>query len=584
MFQRFLERLRNFKVLDPACGSGNFLYLSLRTLKDLEHRANVEAEALGLQRQFPTVGPDCVLGIEINAYAAKLARVTVWIGEIQWMLQHGYQPNSNPILRSLETIERRDAVLDSETETSWPAVDVVIGNPPFLGSRRITTVLGEEYVTSLRSAYSGQVPNGADLVCYWFHKALSHLETGKAKKFGLVATQSIRRGASRRVLEKISDIGEIFDAWQDEPWVNDGADVRVSLVCAGAEPMDKRHLDGSPVDRIDAGLTARTFDLSLAQPLPTNLGVAFQGIIPRGRFDIDDETARSWFSLSNVNGRTNADVLRPFIIARDLTGRPRHKWIVDFSEDSSEMEAAQYELPFEHARANVYEARQKTRQKRSKERWWVYERYRREMREAVSGLSRYIATPRVSKHRLYRWYPNVVLPDARLYVIARDDDVTFGILHSRIHEVWALANSSRHGVGNDPTYNATSCFENFPFPDGLTLDLAHTEFANASAQQISEAAEELNRLRENWLNPPEWITTTSGPSAGHPIRIDALPSHETELKQRTLTELYNQRPAWLDLIHESLDRAVFAAYGWDEALSDNDILEALLALNLQRME
>lgn len=209
----FLERLRLFRVLDPACGSGNFLYLALQTLKDLEHQAILEAEALGLPRQFPSVGPEAVHGIELNPYAAELARVTVWIGEIQWMIQHGYGHSTNPILRPLDTIEQRDAVLNEDgTEAEWPAADVIIGNPPFLGGSKLLSGLGDNYTQTLRTCYQGRVPGGADLVCYWFEKARAQIEAEKSARAALVATNSIRGGANRKVLERINETGRIFHA------------------------------------------------------------------------------------------------------------------------------------------------------------------------------------------------------------------------------------------------------------------------------------------------------------------------------------------------------------------------------------
>ena len=175
LYKAFLDRLRRFRVLDPACGSGNFLYLALQTLKDLEHRASIEAEALGLPREFPRVGPEQLLGIEINPYAAELARVSVWIGEIQWMQRNGFGIAKNPILRPLDTIECRDAILTSDgTEPKWPAADVIIGNPPFLGGKLLIGSLGEDYVYTLFDRYEGRVPAEADLVCYWYAKAASN--------------------------------------------------------------------------------------------------------------------------------------------------------------------------------------------------------------------------------------------------------------------------------------------------------------------------------------------------------------------------------------------------------------------------
>jgi MmeI, DNA-methyltransferase domain len=236
LYHDFLVRLRAFRVLDPACGSGNFLYLALQALKDLEHQAGIEAEALGLQREFPQVGPETMLGIEINPFAAELARVSVWIGHIQWTRRHGYAAPSDPVLQSLNTIECRDAILTEDGKIAeWSKSDVIIGNPPFLGDKAMIGVLGQEYTQCLRTTYLSQIPGAVDLVCYWFTKALQALRDGKARRSGLVATQSIRKGANRTVLDKVSKHCTIFEAWSDEEWTVEGANVRVSLVCFSAE-------------------------------------------------------------------------------------------------------------------------------------------------------------------------------------------------------------------------------------------------------------------------------------------------------------------------------------------------------------
>ncbi len=581
--QSYLERLRNYRVLDPACGSGNFLYLALQSLKDLEHRANIEAEALGLERHSPMVGPEAVHGIEINTYAAELARVTIWIGEIQWMLRHGYSVNRNPILKPLESIEQRDAIInDDGTEPEWPLADAIVGNPPFLGSRWMHESLGEEYSTSLRRLYRDSVPDGADLVSYWFHKAHKQISLDLATNIGLVATQSIRRGASRAVLESLISNCSITDAWQDEPWINDGASVRVSLICASASSSRAPRLDGNTVNAIDASLTAREIDVLSADRLDANRGVAFQGVIPRGKFTIPGETAREWIATPNASGRSNAEYLRPYIIANDLTRRPRDHWIIDFPESISSHDAAMFAPLFEHLRKYVYVDRQKTNQSKSRDLWWIQWCHRPEMRKAFARIPRYIATPRVSKHRLFRWFSTAVIPDARLFAVARADDQSFGILHSRFHEVWSLATSSRHGVGNDPTYNAKTCFESFPFPDGLTPDLTERDFFNAHSSDIARAARTLDEHRERWINPPEWVDFVGEVIDGFPARPVPKAGFEAKLKKRTLTELYNARPTWLSNLHSALDESVAAAYGWPIDLSDDEILVRLFELGTER--
>ena len=319
-YRTFLNRLRAFMVLDPACGSGNFLYLALQALKDLEHRVQFEAEALGFQRTFPEIGPANVKGIEINPYAAELARVSVWIGEIQWMRRNGFSEARDPILKPLDTIECRDAILTpDDAEPDWPEADVVIGNPPFLGGKLLITHLGEDYVSRMFANYAGRVPAEADLVCYWFEKAGRQIAAGKATRAGLVATNSIRGGANRRALQAATDNRRIFETWSDEPWVIDGAAVRVSLVCfsrADDDSVAGARLDGESVDEIHADLTARRggagVDLTRVHRLPENASVAFMGDTKGGAFDITGDQAREWLRLpANPNGRTNADVLKP---------------------------------------------------------------------------------------------------------------------------------------------------------------------------------------------------------------------------------------------------------------------------------
>lgn len=208
--QAFLHRLQSFRVLDPACGSGNFLYLALLGLKDLEHQVITEAAALGLPKLFPGVGPNAVMGIEINVYASELARVTVWIGQIQWMLMHGWGLSRDPILKPLDQISCRDAILNQDgSEAEWPKADCVIGNPPFLGDRQHLSVLGNEYTEQLRTAYAGRVAPRADLVVYWFTKATEKLLTGEIQGFGLVGTKSIAKGASRAPLDDLANMSQI---------------------------------------------------------------------------------------------------------------------------------------------------------------------------------------------------------------------------------------------------------------------------------------------------------------------------------------------------------------------------------------
>ena len=326
LHNRFLDRLKQVRVLDPACGSGNFLYLAILALKDLEHKANLDAEALGLERPFPSIGPECVKGIEINPYAAELARVTVWSGETQWMRRNGFDLARKPILRPLDTIECRDAVLNPDgNEAVWPEAEFIVGNPPFLAGKLMRSGLGDHDVETLFDLYRGRVPPEADLVTYWFEKARAQVESGQTKRVGLVATNSIRGGANRRVLDRIASESCIFEAWSDEPWVIDGASVRVSLICFGATE-DAPRLDGRPASRINADLTAGDLNLTKASCLDENRGVSFMGDTKGGAFDVPGELARAWLQLpTNPNGRMNAEVLRPWRNGQDMTRRSADK-------------------------------------------------------------------------------------------------------------------------------------------------------------------------------------------------------------------------------------------------------------------
>jgi type II restriction/modification system DNA methylase subunit YeeA len=594
IFNHYLRSLAEVRVLDPACGSGNFLYLALQSLKDLEHRASLEAEQMGLEPPLAGmhVGVECVHGIELNSYAAELARVTVWLGEIQWMLRHGIRPSKNPILRPLETIECRDAVTNEDgSEPTWPKVDVIIGNPPFLGDKKMLAQLGDLYTRRLRSLYANRVPGGGDLCCYWFEKARAAIVSGNASACGLVATNSIRGGKNRVVLDRIAESGTITCAWSDEEWVNEGASVRVSLVCFGRKDASPgRFLDGLQVQQIFSNLTghssSKSSDVTKAAPIPENAEVCFEGIKKYGAFDIPGETAREWLKAAgNPHGHPNSDVLRPWLNAMDIMRRPSDTWVIDFGSMSME-EAARYERPFAHVAKYVRPERAKDRNTRTRDFWWLFERPRADLRRRLSGLRRYMVTPVVAKHRVFVWLSAASLPSNLLDAIVRDDDVSFGILHSRFHELWSLRLCTWLGVGNDPRYTPTTTFESFPFPECARPSRPTTgRETDQRAQLISAAAKSLDTLRENWLNPSEMVNAISEPSRQYPDRIVARPGSEADLRKRTLTNLYNLRPPWLENAHLELDRVVARAYDWNDyspSMPDDEIISRLLKLNLER--
>ncbi len=550
----FQQRLFEVEVLDPACGSGNFLYLALRSLLDLEKQVIDFAATHGWPNLTPTVKPDQMLGLEINPYAAELARTALWIGYIQWHQNNGFPYTHSPILTPLVSIRKTDAILaesdaNNPREPEWPPAEFIVGNPPFLGGKLLRAQLGDDYVDALFDLYDARVPAEADLVCYWFEKARDMVARACTKRAGLLATQGIRGGANRRVLQRIKETGDIFMAWPDHPWVLDGAAVHISVVGFDDGSDANRELDGEAAASINANLTAGA-DLTGAARLPENLGIAFMGDTKGGPFDVSESVALNLIDQPNPDGRKNRDVVRPRVNGKDITSRPSGTWIIDFGVDISVVESALYEAPFEYVNTHVRPSRVGSKRQIYAKNWWLHMEPRPGMRQALRDLERYIATPTTAKHRLFTWLSAEVLPDHSLIVVARDDDYTFGVLHSRVHEMWALNMGTQ--LETRPRYTPTTCFETFPFP----------EPTEEQQEAIVEAAKELNLLREGWLNPP---------NASKPV-----------LKKRTLTNLYNARPTWLQQVHQRLDQAVLDAYGWHEGLADTAILERLLVLNLAR--
>jgi hypothetical protein len=644
-FVGWLEMLRAYRVLDPACGSGNFLFLGLKALKDIEHKSHLDAASFGLDREADLVtGPHNVLGIELNEYAAELARVTVWIGELQWRMAHGYEFKTNPVLEPLDHIECRDALLTfampntaaemgsvnaalQATEATWPQANVVIGNPPFLGGSKKRRELGDEYFKALDTVFAGRVPGGADLVCYWFDKARQAIERAGLQAAGLVSTNSIRGGSNRKVLDAICQSSRIFEAWSDEAWVNEGAAVRVSLVCFGR--AEGARLDGAVVDLIHADLTAGSSsgddaDLTTAQHLPESASTCFMGASKKAPFDIDGPTARQWLNQPNPHSKSNALVVRPLCNGIDLTRRWGDRWIVDFGTTMVESDAMLFEAPYAYIKCAVRPIASKNSDKQVAKNWWRHARPRVDMRAALAPLPRYIITAAVAKHRTFIWMHSAVLPDQATLAIARADDTTFGILHSRFHELWSLRMGT--SLEDRPRYTPTTCFETFPFPPGLTpADTAHqrievlqdgasipvglceqnppvapanqtpeaikTMSTKAAASAIAHAAHRLDALRRAWLNPPQWtqvvpeVVPLGMEHSPYPDRIVPRPGFEKQLAERTLTKLYNQRPTWLAQAHHALDVAVAAAYGWPAQAADwpqAQVLQHLLALNVER--
>jgi type II restriction/modification system DNA methylase subunit YeeA len=620
----FHNQLASITVLDPACGSGNFLYVSLKLLLDLEKEVIAFATQLGFTFK-PRVNVQQLKAIEINAYAFELAQVAVQIGYLQWRRDNGFQNDEEPVLQVLDGFENKDALvkeifrkapkdlrearaeehiavapLGSDQfeiaeasdelreigtnkrrkssgevrvyhERGWPHADVIVSNPPFLGTSRQWDELGRDYCESLQRIYGDRVPGAADLCCYWFAKASDAIEEEHCERAGLLATQAIRGGANREVLNRIKKIGDIFFAESDRDWILAGANVHVSMVGFDDGTEITRVLDGHSVATINSNLTAHA-DVTKASTLAANLNIAFSGTKKSGDFDVDDKIARAWLLAPNPNGRPNSDLLRPWLNGSAIVKRMPPRWIIDTRTNLTHDQFALYEAPYLHAACYVKPQRDKNKRAHRRLNWWLHAETCSGMREALRGFQRFLATPRVSKFRIFSWTDATFLPDDGIYVFARDDDYFFGVLHSRFHEVWALKLGTR--LETRPRYTPTTSFETFPFP----------ESTDKQKIEISTAAKELNELRENWLNPSEWTMTkmlqfpgaTDGPwsrfivdpdargigIARYPVTEPRDSDCAKKLAKRTLTNLYNERPAWLANAHARLDAAVAQAYGF----------------------
>jgi hypothetical protein len=615
----FHNKLASITVLDPACGSGNFLYVSLKLLLDLEKEVMAFATQIGFTFK-PRVNVQQLKAIELNAYAFELAQVAVQIGYLQWRRDNGFQNDEEPVLQNLDNFQNEDALLVPHfrskpkslgearagehasddalkfyTEREWPDCDVIVSNPPFLHSSKFVRELTEYYRARLFETFENRVPGFADLCCYWFEKARELIDKGLCKRAGLLATQSIRGGASRELLKRIKASGDIFFAVSDQEWILEGAAVHVSFVGFDNGTEVSRELDGCVVPSINANLTAAS-DTTKAKRLPGRDELWAYGSQQKARFDITEELAIEMLHDPNPSGRPNSDILRPSFNATQFLRRTKRTWVVDFGLEKNEAIASRYQKPFEFCREEIWPSRKDHREAVQNKWWWLHARPSPKYRSFAHNRSALLVTPAVSKHRIFALIETTGVPDHALIAFRDSDMFSFGILQSRFHEVWARAQATQvRERESGLRYTPKVCFETFVFP---------TATAEREAE-IAAAAEELNELRENWLNPPEWTTTrvlefpgaTDGPWSRFVVDPDArgigtvryarLEPRDSDcakkLAKRTLTNLYNERPAWLANAHAKLNSAVAHAYGFPVDLTDEQILERLLALNQQRV-
>ena len=537
--------LLNYVVLDPACGSGNFLYVAYRELRlierDLRERAAELRQAAGLADQetlaafFPITN---MHGIDNEPFAVGLARMTMWMGHKLAVNELGVDEATLP-LADLSTIRQGDALA-----IDWPQADAVIGNPPYFGSQQLRTRLGDEYVEWLKTEFGVGVK---DYCVYWFRKAHEQLEEGG--RAGLVGTNSISQNRARgESLQYIVDQGGVItDAVSKQPWSGEAV-VNVSIVNWIKAPMaapTKVTLDGDPVEGITPALRAEGLDVSQADRLPENRSLVFQGPIPAGDgFVLAPEEARELLAHDDAD---YSHVVRPYLIGKDIAEDPHQsprRWIIDFNELPLE-DASEYPNALDKVRERVKPFRDTNRDRGFREKWWLFGRPRPAMRSAISDLTRYVAGNAQGKRIFFAWQDPATCPSNLTNVFAFDDDYSMGVLLSSPHHEWARQWST---LRVDIRYTPTSAFETFPWPAP----------SPEQRERIADAASQVIARRQ-------------------------IICAEREIG---LTTLYNEVDdgAYTDLraLHGDLDRAVAGAYGWPAGAASDAAESNRLLLELNR--
>ncbi|MBI5784152.1 MAG: class I SAM-dependent DNA methyltransferase [Rhodocyclales bacterium] len=625
----FHHRLCSLRVLDPACGSGNFLYVSLEHLKRLEGEVLNQLHDLGesqtlLEAEGLTVDPHQFLGLEINPRAAAIAELVLWIGYLQWHFRtQGSGLPPQPVLKDFKNIECRDAVLaydsvdfvmdeqgkpvtrwdgrtmkkhpvtgeDVPDETArlplerynnpraaeWPEADVVVGNPPFIGASTMRAALGDGYVDALRGAWQ-KVPDSADFVMFWWHHASQLVAQGKLSRFGFITTNSLRQTFNRRVVQGALDTGLHLDfAIPDHPWVDsaDGAAVRIAMTVVAPGAGEGRRVDvvaerEGKGEGLDVELAERVgilhadlavgANVAAAQALGANAELSNRGFCLFGAgFIVKPDERGTLESEAPIKDYRNG---------RDLTERPRGVSVIDLYGFDSDDVRRRWPATYQWVLERVKPERDHNNREVRKRNWWLFGEPNPKLRKQLFGLSRYIATVETAKHRVFQFLDAAIAPDNMLVCVALDDGHSLGVLSSRVHVVWALAAGGRLGVGNDPRYNKSRCFETFPFP-AATPD---------QQSRIADLAEQIDGHRKRVLAEHEDLTLTGLYNVREKVSRGDTPltAKEKAIHDKGLV-------AVLKSLHDELDAAVLDAYGWHDTPSDEQILERLVALNAERV-
>ena len=628
--EAFHARLAQTKVLDPACGTGNFLYVAMARMKELEGEVLDLLVELGDDQYVAeltghTITPENFLGIEINPRAAAIAQLVLWIGYLQWHFRVNGPDRSppEPILKDIRTIENRDALIDYDDKVlerdeaglpvtrwdgetmkvhpvtgrmvpdedaraevyryvnpraaKWPKADFIVGNPPFIGGNDVRPRLGDGYFAALFA--TSDVPESADLVMHWWDKAATASRKFGTRRFGFVTTNSITQVFSRRVIAMHLDAKDrvsLVFAIPNHPWVDekDGAAVRIAMTVAEQGNHDGLLMlvsdeAGAP-DRLHFANLRGTVssdlrvgsDVTATGPLKSNLGLAAKGIIFLGDGFLLSPNEQPSFAT-----QTNEPLIKGYLSGRDLASRSRKLKIVDVDHlDEATLRDNHPEI-YQRLFTLVKPFRDQDRDRARREMWWKFGRRNTELRSALRPLNRYIATTETSRRRAFQFVDCPTMPDQTVIAIAIDDAYLLGVLSSKVHMCWALIAGGRLGVGDDPRYNKTRCFDPFPFPADVPEPLK---------AKIRAEAEALDALRKRVLADHEDLTLTRLYNVLEALKEGrTLTDAERDIHDRGLVTLIRQH-------HDAIDALVAQAYGWPADLSDEEILTRLVALNKER--
>ncbi len=623
------HKLCTTRVLDPACGSGNFLYVTLEHMKRLEGEVLDTLAQLGdtqqrLEVEGLSVDPHQFLGLEINPRAAAIAEMVLWIGYLQWHFRtQGSGLPPSPILRDFKNIECRDAVLaydavefaadpsgkpltrwdgrstkphpvtgepvpdeaaqipleryQNPRPATWPQADYIVGNPPNIGAALMRQSLGDGYTEALRAAWP-DVPESADLVMFWWHHAADLTRRGQVQRFGFITTNSIKQVFNRRVLEyHLRSQPPLSLAWAipDHPWVEAASGAKVRVVMSVGQPGDARGTlqtvvaeGGADADAVHIELAEKTgrihADLSIgadvvsAKALRANEGLANRGfqLIGAGFIVTPDAAARL----------QPCDRIRPYRNGRDLTDKPRGVSVIDLYGLTADEARSRYPAAYQWVLERVKPERDQNNRAGYRDNWWIFGEARKDLRASLTGQPRYIATVETAKHRTFQFLDASIAPDNKLVCIALADAYALGVLSSQTHIAWTLATGST--LEDRPVYVKTTCFEKFPFPAASPEQQA----------RIAALGEQLDTHRKRQQAAHPDLTLTGMYNVLAKLRNgDPLAAKDKTIHEHGLVAVLRQ-------LHDELDTAVLAAYGWSDLAptATDALLDRLVALNLER--